>query len=99
MAQQLVQLLVVADSELKVARNDTSLLVVSGGIASQLEDFGGQVFEDSGQVDGSTSTNTLSVVALTEETVATANRERETSLGRAARPDKSAEEFEKGKSP
>ena len=82
--KKLVQLLIVADGELQVAGDDTRLLVVAGGVASQLEDFGSEVLENGGQVDGSTGTDTLSVVALAEKTVDTANRERETSLGRTA---------------
>ena len=53
-SKKLVQLLVVADSELQVARNDTGLLVVTRGVASQLEDLSSQVFEDSCEVDGRT---------------------------------------------
>lgn len=34
--KELVQLLIVPDSELKMARNDTGLLVVTGSVASQL---------------------------------------------------------------
>lgn len=60
--------------------NDTGLLVVASGVASQLQDFGSQILEDSGQVDGGTGTDTLSVVSLAEETVDTADGERETSL-------------------
>jgi hypothetical protein len=82
--EELVQLLIVPDGELQVAGNDTGLLVVAGGVASQLQDFGSEVLENGGQVDGSTGTDTLSVVALAEKTVDTANRERETSLGRTA---------------
>lgn len=52
--QQLVQLLVISDGELQVTWDDTSLLVVAGGVASQLEDLSSQVFEDSCEVDGST---------------------------------------------
>ena len=40
LAQQLVQLLVVADSQLQVTRDDARLLVVSRRIARQLQDFG-----------------------------------------------------------
>jgi len=80
--EKLVQLLIVADGELQVTGDDTGLAVVTGGVASQLEDFGSEVLEDSGEVDGSTSTNTLSVVALTEETVNTTDGEGETSLRR-----------------
>jgi len=52
--EKLVQLFIVADGELEVTRDDTGLLVVTSGVASQLEDFGSQVLEDSGEVDGST---------------------------------------------
>ncbi|XP_056890646.1 uncharacterized protein LOC130526762 [Takifugu flavidus] len=38
-SQQLVQLLVVTHSQLQVARDDTSLLVVAGSVASQLQDL------------------------------------------------------------
>lgn len=82
-AEKLVQLLIVADGELKVTGNDTGLLVVTGGVASKLEDLSSQVLEDGCEVDGSAGTNTLSVVALAEETVDTADGERETGLGRA----------------
>ena len=50
-AQELVQLLVVADGQLQVAGVDSALLVVAGSVAGQLEHFSGEVFEDSGQVD------------------------------------------------
>ena len=53
-AEKLVQLLIVADGELKMTRDDTGLLVVTSGIASQLEDFGSQVLENSGEVDWGT---------------------------------------------
>ena len=80
-SEKLVQLLIVADGELKVAGDDTGLLVVARSVASQLEDFGSEVLKNSGQVDGGTGTDTLSVVALAEETVDTADGERQTSLG------------------
>lgn len=79
--QELVQLLVVPDGELQVTGDDTCLLVVTGSVASQLENLGSEVLEDGGQVDGSTGTNTLGVVALAEQTVDTADGERQTSLG------------------
>ena len=52
--EELVQLLVVADGELEMARNDTGLLVVTSGVTGQLEDFSCQVLEDCGEVDGCT---------------------------------------------
>jgi hypothetical protein len=80
--EKLVQLLIVPDGELQVARDDTGLLVVASSVASQLEDFGSEVLKDGSEVDGSAGTNTLSVVALAEQTVDTTDGESETGLGR-----------------
>lgn len=79
--QELVQLLIVPDGELEVTGNDTRLLVVTGGVASQLEDLSCEVLEDGSEVDGCAGTDTLGVVALAEQTVDTADGERQTSLG------------------
>jgi hypothetical protein len=80
-SEELVQLLVVADGELQVTGDDTGLLVVTSGVTGQLEDFGSQVLEDGSEVDGSTGTDTLGVVALAEKTVDTTDGECETGLG------------------
>ena len=77
--QQLVQLFVVADGELEVTGDDSGLLVVTGSVACQLEDLSGQVFENSGEVHGGTSTDTLGVVAFPQQTVDTSDGELETS--------------------
>jgi len=82
--KQLVQFLVISDGELEVARDDTSLLVVTSGITGKLQNFSRKVFEHGGEVDRSTRTDTLSVVALSQETVDTADRERESCLGGSA---------------
>jgi hypothetical protein len=81
-AEQLVQLLVVADGELEMTGDDTGLLVVTGGVSSQLEDLSREVLKHGGEVDGSTGTDTLSIVALAEKTVDTTDGESETGLGR-----------------
>ena len=80
-SEKLVQLLVVPDGELKVTGDDTGLLVVARSVTGQLEDFGSEVLKDGSEVDGSTSTDTLSVVALAKETVDTTDGESETGLG------------------
>ena len=49
-----VQFLIVADGELEMTRDDTGLLVIAGSIASQLENFCREVFEDGREIDGST---------------------------------------------
>jgi len=77
--EQLVQLFVVADGELEMTGDDASLLVVTGSVAGQLEDFSGQVLHNGSQVDGGTSTDTLSIVSLAEETMNSANGELESS--------------------
>jgi hypothetical protein len=79
--EKLVQLLVVADGELEMTGNDTGLLVVTSGVSSQLENLSRQVLKNSSEVDGSTSTDTLSVVALAKKTVDTTDGESETGLG------------------
>lgn len=83
-SKKLVQLLIVPDGELEMTGNDTGLLVVTSGVTGQLEDFGSEVLKDGCEVDGSTSTDTLGVVALAEKTVDTTNGESETGLGGTA---------------
>ena len=80
-SQKLVQLLIVSDGQLKMTGDDTSLLVVTSGIASKFEDLSGEVLKNGCEVDGSTSTDTLSIVALSQETVDTANGESKACLG------------------
>merc|ERR1712037_826349 len=77
--QELVQLLVIPDGELQVPGDDPGLLVVTGSIASQLEDLSSEVLHNGSQVDGSSSTNTGSIVSLAEQTVNTSNGELESS--------------------
>ena len=74
-AQEFVQFLVVADGKLEMTGDDSGLLVVSGGVAGQLEHLSGQVFQDGGQVDGGTSSDTLSVVAFPQQTMDTSDGE------------------------
>ncbi len=84
-SQKLVQLLIVADGELEMTGNDTGLLVVTGSVASKFQDFGGEILENGSEVDGSTSTDALGIVALAEKTVDTTNGESQTSLGGTAK--------------
>lgn len=84
--KKLVQLLVVSDSELEMTGDDTGLLVVARSVTSQFEDLSRKVLKDGGEVDGSSSTNTLGVVALAKQTVHTTDGESETGLGRTTVP-------------
>ena len=73
--QELVQLLVVTDGELKVTGDDPGLLVVTSGVAGQLEDLSGEVLHDGGHVDGGTGSDTLSIVSLPQQTMDTSDGE------------------------
>jgi hypothetical protein len=65
--QKLVQLLVVADGELKVAWNDPLLLVVPRSVAGQLQNLCCQVLHHGCHVDPSTSSNPLGVGATLQQ--------------------------------
>ncbi|KAJ8682755.1 hypothetical protein QAD02_018547 [Eretmocerus hayati] len=80
--KQLVQLLVVTNGKLEMTRDDPGLLVVTSGIACQLQDFGRQVLHHGCEVDRGSGTNSFGVVALTEQTMDPSNRELETGTGR-----------------
>jgi len=79
-SEKSVQLFIVTDGELKMPGNDTLLLVIASGVTGEFENFCGEVLEDGSEVDRSTSTNTLSIVATLEKTVDTTDRELEASL-------------------
>ena len=74
-AQQLVKLLVVADGQLQVARDDARLLVVPGRVARQLQDLGRQVLQHRRQVHRGAGPDPLRVVPLAEQAVHSAHRE------------------------
>ena len=75
--EQFVQLLVITDGQLEVTGDDPGLLVVTGSIASQLENLSSEVLHDGGQVHGGTSSDTASIVSLTEQTMDTSDWELE----------------------
>merc|ERR1719420_2047241 len=55
--------------------DDTGFLIVTSSIACQLKDLSSQVFHDSSQVDWCSCSNTFSIVAFSQETMDTSNRE------------------------
>ena len=83
-AEQLVELLVVADGQLQVTGDDPGLLVVAGGVSGQLQDLSGEVLQHGGQVHRSSGTDTLSVVPLPKQPMDTTHRELEPGTGGAA---------------
>ncbi len=52
-ANQGIQFLITTDGELQVTGGDTLDFEIFGGVPGKLENFGGKVFEDGGDVDGS----------------------------------------------
>jgi hypothetical protein len=83
-SEELVELFIVLDGKSDVARYDTALLVVTGGVSGELEDLSTEVLEDSGEVDRGASSHTGGVLALTEVTADTTDGELKTSLGRSS---------------
>jgi hypothetical protein len=79
-SEKLVQFLVIADGELKMTWDDTGLLVITSSVTSQLENFSSKILENGSEVNWGTSTDTLSVVALSEKTMNTTDWESETGL-------------------
>ena len=83
-AEELVELLVVADGELHVAGCDAALLVVAGGVASELEDLSAEVLEDGGEVDTGTDSDAGGESALLQVAAHTSDGELKSSLGAGA---------------
>ena len=81
-AKELVELLIVADSELDVAWDDAALLVVAGSVASKLKDLSAEVLEDRSEVHRSASADTGGVASLLEVAAYARNRELKSRLGR-----------------
>ena len=82
-AQDLVQLIVVADGQLEMARCNGLLLLLFGGIPSEFDDLTGEILEDGGHEDTGTPTNLGGVATLPEHTVAATHWEDQISSGRA----------------
>ena len=77
--EQLVELLVIADSKLQVTWDDPALLVVTGSVSCQLEHLSCEVLHDGSQVHWCASSNSLCIVSLSQVTVDTSHRELEAS--------------------
>ena len=80
LSEEVVELDVVLDGELDVARDDAVLLVVLGSVARELEKLRDEVLEDRGHVDRSAGTNALGVAATLQEAAKAADRKGQTSL-------------------
>ena len=83
-SEQLVELLIVLDGQGDVAGDDAALLVVAGGVAGELEDLGGEVLEDGGEVDAGANSDALGVATLLQVASDTRDGELESRLGGGA---------------
>jgi len=83
-SEKLVQLLIIPDGQLQVTWDNAGLLVVTGSIPSQLENFSCKILKDGGEVNWSTGSDTLSVVSLSQKTVDTTDGKGKTGLRRTA---------------
>lgn len=83
-SEQLVQLLVILDSQRNVTGHNSALLVVPGRIASKLQDLSAEVLEHSGEVNRGAGSHSRGILALAEVTSNTTNGELKPGLrGRA----------------
>ena len=82
-AEELVELLVVADGELNVSGDDSGLLVVSGGVTGKLKDLSSEVLKDGSKVHWGTGSDTSGVLSFLQESADTADWELKTGLGRS----------------
>ena len=79
--EKFVQLFVITDGELKMAGDDSGLLVVTGSVTSEFKNLSSEVLHNGSQVDWCTSTDTFGIVSFTEKTVDTSNGELKSSPG------------------
>ena len=83
-AEELAQLLIIADGQLDVAGHDAVLLVVAGRVAGELKHLGSEVLEDGGQVDRGAGADALGILSLLEVAGDAAHGELQAGLGGAA---------------
>ena len=83
-AEEDVELFVVANGQLEVAGDDAAALVVASGVSGELQNLSAQIFEDGGQVDGSAGCEAGGKVLLAHVAGNAANRELESGACRAA---------------
>ena len=81
-SKKLVQLLIVLNSKSDVPRYDTALLVITSGVSGKLEDLSTEVLENSSEVNGSSSSDTGSVLSLSEVSSDTSDGELKSCLRR-----------------
>jgi hypothetical protein len=74
-SKELVQFFIVPDRQHDVTRRNSRFLVITCRIPCKLQNFHSQVLQNCGKEHWCASTNTISISALTEETMQTTHRE------------------------
>lgn len=75
--QELVQLFVVTDGQLQMSWDDPGLLVVAGSVSCQFEDLCCKILHDGCQINWCPCSDTITIVALSQETMDTTDWELE----------------------
>lgn len=83
-AQELVEFRILLDGHEDASRHNSGLLEGLGAVSREFEDFSSQVFEDSGEVNWSSSSDSFGVSSLLEESSDSTNWEVETGLAASA---------------
>ena len=79
--KKFVQFLVISDGQEDVPGDDSGLLVVLCCVSSQLQHLSCEVFKNSCEIDGSTSSDSLGVVGVSEESSNSSDGELKSSSG------------------
>ena len=66
-SQKFVEFFIVSDGQEDVSWDDSGLLVVLSGVTGKFQDFSGQIFEDGSEIDWSSSTDSFSVVGVSQK--------------------------------
>ena len=83
-SEKLVELLIVLDGKSDVSGDDARLLVVPGGVSSELKDLSAEVLKDGGEVDPGSDSSPLGVSSLPQVSSDTGDGELKSSFGRRA---------------
>ena len=74
--EKFVQLFIVSNGQLEVARNDSAFFVVTSRVPRQLENFSDEILQHGGKVHGGPIADSLCVLSLAEKTANASNGEK-----------------------
>ena len=65
--EEFVQFFVISNGQKNMSWDNSGLLVVLGGISSKFKNFSSEIFQDSCKIDWGSSTNSFSIMGMSEE--------------------------------